>query len=133
MAISDPIGDLLARIRNGQLRGTAKIKSPNSQLRVRLLDVLQQEGYIRGYTEVEFKETGRKELEIELKYHEGRPAIRELKRISTPGRRVYTSVKELKPHRQGLGVSIVSTPQGVMTDSTAREKNVGGEVLCQVF
>jgi small subunit ribosomal protein S8 len=133
MAITDPIGDLLARIRNGQLRGTAKIKSPNSRLRVRLLDVLQQEGFIRGYAEVEFKETGRKELEIELKYHEGRPAIRELKRVSTPGRRVYTSVKELKPHRQGLGVSIVSTPQGVMTDSSAREKNVGGEVLCQVF
>ena len=133
MAITDPIGDLLARIRNGQLRGTAKIKSPNSRLRVRLLDVLQQEGYIRGYAEVEFKESGRKELEIELKYHEGHPAIRELKRVSTPGRRVYTSVKELKPHRQGLGVSIVSTPQGVMTDSTAREKNVGGEVLCQVF
>jgi small subunit ribosomal protein S8 len=133
MAITDPIGDLLARIRNGQLRGTAKIKSPNSRLRARLLDVLQQEGYIRGYAEVEFKETGRKELEIELKYHEGCPAIRELKRVSTPGRRVYTSVKELKPHRQGLGVSIVSTPQGVMTDSNAREKNVGGEVLCQVF
>jgi len=133
MAITDPIGDLLARIRNGQLRGTAKIKSPNSRLRARLLDVLQQEGYIRGYAEVEFKDTGRKELEIELKYHEGRPAIRELKRVSTPGRRVYTSVKELKPHRQGLGVSIVSTPQGVMTDSSAREKNVGGEVLCQVF
>ena len=131
--ITDPIGDLLARIRNGQLRGTAKIKSPNSRLRVSLLDVLQQEGFIRGYAEVEFKETGRKELEIELKYHEGRPAIRELKRVSTPGRRVYTSVKDLKPHRQGLGVSIVSTPQGVMTDSTAREKNVGGEVLCQVF
>ena len=131
--ITDPIGDLIARIRNGQLRGTAKIKSPNSRLRARLLDVLQQEGYIRGYAEVEFKESGRKELEIELKYHEGRPAIRELKRVSTPGRRVYTSVKELKPHRQGLGVSIVSTPQGVMTDSNAREKNVGGEVLCQVF
>ena len=131
--ITDPIGDLLARIRNGQLRGTAKIKSPNSRLRVSLLDVLQQEGFIRGYAEVEFKETGRKELEIELKYHEGRPAIRELKRVSTPGRRVYTSVKDLKPHRQGLGVSIVSTPQGVMTDSAAREKNVGGEVLCQVF
>ena len=133
MAITDPIGDLLARIRNGQLRGTAKIKSPNSRLRVRLLDVLQQEGFIRGYAEVEFKESGRRELEIELKYHEGRPAIRELKRVSTPGRRVYTSVKDLKPHRQGLGVSIVSTPQGVMTDSAAREKNVGGEVLCQVF
>jgi len=133
MAITDPIGDLLARIRNGQLRGTAKIKSPNSRLRVRLLDVLQQEGFIRGYAEVEFKETGRKELEIELKYHEGRPVIRELKRVSTPGRRVYAGVKDLKPHRQGLGVSIVSTPQGVMTDSNAREKNVGGEVLCQVF
>jgi small subunit ribosomal protein S8 len=131
--ITDPIADLLARIRNGQLRGTAKIKSPNSRLRVSLLDVLQAEGYIRGYSEVEFKDTGRKELEIELKYHEGRPAIRELKRVSTPGRRVYTSVKELKPHRQGLGVSIVSTPHGVMTDSSAREKNVGGEVLCQVF
>ena len=89
--------------------------------------------FIRGYAQVEFKESGRKELEIELKYHEGRPVIRELKRISTPGRRVYTSVKDLKPHRQGLGVSIVSTPQGVMTDSAAREKNVGGEVLCQVF
>ncbi|MBV9990827.1 MAG: 30S ribosomal protein S8 [Alphaproteobacteria bacterium] len=133
MAITDPIGDLLARIRNGQLRGTAKIKSPNSRLRTSVLDVLQQEGFIRGYAEVEFKDTGRKELEIELKYHEGRPVIRELKRVSTPGRRVYASVKELKPHRQGLGVSIVSTPQGVMTDQTAREKNVGGEVLCQVF
>ena len=132
MAITDPIGDLLSRIRNGQLRGLAKIKSPNSRLRARLLDVLQAEGFIRGYAEVEFK-TGMRELEIELKYHEGSPVIRELKRVSTPGRRVYASVKDLKPHRQGLGVSIVSTPQGVMTDSAAREKNVGGEVLCQVF
>ena len=132
MAITDPIGDLLSRIRNGQLRGLAKIKSPNSRLRARLLDVLQAEGFIRGYAEVEFK-TGMRELEIELKYHEGRPVIRELKRVSTPGRRVYASVKDLKPHRQGLGVSIVSTPQGVMTDTAAREKNVGGEVLCQVF
>jgi small subunit ribosomal protein S8 len=132
MAVTDPIGDLLSRIRNGQLRGAAKVKSPNSRLRVRLLEVLQAEGFIRGYTEVEFK-TGVKELEIELKYHDGLPVIRELKRVSTPGRRVYASVKELKPHRQGLGVSIVSTPQGVMTDVAAREKNVGGEVLCQVF
>jgi small subunit ribosomal protein S8 len=131
MAVTDPIGDLLTRIRNGQLRGTAKIMSPNSRLRVRLLDVLQAEGFIRGYAEVEFK--GRRELEIELKYHEGRPVIRELKRVSTPGRRVYASVTDLKPHRNGLGVSIVSTPQGVMTDTSAREKNVGGEVLCQVF
>ena len=132
MAITDPVGDLLTRIRNGQLRGTATIKSPNSKLRVRVLDVLQAEGFIRGYAEVEMK-GGRKELEIELKYHEGRPVIRELKRVSTPGRRVYAGVQDLKPHRQGLGLSIISTPQGVMTDSTAREKNVGGEVLCQVF
>ena len=131
MAITDPIGDLLARIRNGQLRGTAKIKSPASKLRVRVLDVLQAEGFIRGYAEVEFK--GHKELEIELKYHDGRPVIRELKRVSTPGRRVYAGAKELRPHRQGLGLSIVSTPQGVMTDVSAREKNVGGEVLCRVF
>jgi small subunit ribosomal protein S8 len=129
--ISDPIGDLLTRIRNGQLRRTQKIRSPNSRLRIRLLDVLAAEGFIRGYAEVEMK--GHKELEIELKYHEGQPVIRELKRVSTPGRRVYSSVQDLKPHRQGLGVSILSTPQGVMTDSSAREKNVGGEVLCQVF
>ena len=132
MAINDPIGDLLTRIRNGQLRHLAKVNSPNSRLRARLLDVLVEEGFIRGYTEVEVK-SGARVLEIELKYHEGQPVIRELKRVSTPGRRVYTSVKELKPHRQGLGVSIVSTPQGVMTDTHAREKNVGGEVLCQVF
>ncbi len=130
--ITDPIGDLLTRIRNGQLRGLAKIKSPNSKLRTRVLDVLQAEGFIRGYAEVEFSD-GKRELEIELKYHEGRPVIRELKRVSKPGRRVYAGVEELKPHRQGLGLSIVSTPQGVMTDNDAREKNVGGEVLCQVF
>ena len=129
--IIDPIGDLLTRIRNGQLRRKGKISSPNSRLRIRLLDVLQEEGFIRGYAEVEVK--GHKELEIELKYHEGQPVIRELKRISTPGRRVYSSVKDLKPHRSGLGVSILSTPQGLMTDTSAREKNVGGEVLCQVF
>ena len=132
MAITDPIGDLLTRIRNGQLRGLAKIKSPNSRQRIRILDVLQTEGFIRGYGEVEFK-GGRRELEIELKYHEGKPVIRELKRVSTPGRRVYAAVTDLKPHRSGLGVSIVSTPQGVMTDTSAREKNVGGEVLCHVF
>ena len=129
--IIDPIGDLLTRIRNGQLRRSAKVRSPNSRLRTRLLDVLQTEGFIRGYAEVEVK--GQRELEIELKYHEGQPVIRELKRVSTPGRRVYSSVKDLKPHRAGLGVSIISTPQGLMTDTAAREKNVGGEVLCQVF
>jgi small subunit ribosomal protein S8 len=132
MAINDPIGDLLARLRNGQMRGLAKITAPASRLRAHVLDVLKAEGFIRGYTAVEFK-SGKKEFEIELKYHEGRPVIRELKRISTPGRRVYNSVRELKPHRSGLGISILSTPQGVMSDAQAREKNVGGEVLCHVF
>src|ERR1700744_4718043 len=113
--IIDPIGDLITRIRNGQLRRKSKISSPNSRLRIRLLDVLQEEGYIRGYAEVETK--GHKELEIALKDHEGEPVIRELKRVSTPGRRVYSSVSELKPHRQGLGISILSMPQGVMTDN----------------
>jgi small subunit ribosomal protein S8 len=132
MAINDPIGDLVARIRNGQLRGLAKISVPASKLRARVLDVLKGEGFIRGYSEVQLK-NGPREFEIELKYHEGRPVIRELTRISTPGRRVYNSVDELKPHRGGLGISIVSTPQGVMSDSDARAKNVGGEVLCRVF
>jgi len=132
MAINDPIGDLLARILNGQMRGLAKVSTPASNLRARLLDVLRSEGFIRGYAEVEMKGKPR-EFEIELKYHEGRPVIRELTRISTPGRRVYNSVDELKPHRSGLGISILSTPQGVMSDSDARTKNVGGEVLCRVF
>ena len=132
MAVTDPIGDLLTRIRNGQLRGLAKVKSPNSRLRARLLDVLKEEGFIRGYTEVEMK-SGAREIEIELKYHEGKPVIRELTRISTPGRRVYNAVTELKPHRGGLGISILSTPQGVMSDADARAKHVGGEVLCRVF
>ena len=129
--IIDPIGDLLSRIRNGQMRRKAKISSPNSRLRVRLLDVLQAEGYIRGYAEVEVK--GHKELEIELKYHEGEPVIRELKRISTPGRRVYSKIRELPRHFNGLGISILSTPRGVMSDAEARAANVGGEVLCKVF
>jgi small subunit ribosomal protein S8 len=132
MAINDPIGDLLARIRNGQLRGLAKIATPASKLRGRLLDVLKNEGFIRGYAEIEMKGKP-KQFEIELKYHEGKPVIRELTRISTPGRRVYNAVSELKPHRGGLGISIVSTPQGVMSDTDARAKNVGGEVLCRVF
>ena len=131
MAMNDPLGDMIARIYNAQMRNKSKVSIPASRLRVSVLDVLKTEGFIRGYAEVELK--GHKELEIELKYHEGEPVIRELKRVSTPGRRVYSSVSDLKPHRQGLGVSILSTPQGVMTDSSAREKNVGGEVLCQVF
>ena len=117
--IIDPIGDLLTRIRNGQLRRKAKISSPNSRLRIRLLDVLQAEGFIRGYAEVEIK--GHKELEIELKYHEGEPVIRELKRVSTPGRRVYSSVSDLKPHRQGLGVSVLCQPRADQNSHRARK------------
>ena len=133
MAITDPIGDLLTRIRNGQMRGTSKIKSPNSKLRVRLLDVLQEEGYIRGYAEVEFKESGRKELEIELKYHEGQPVIRELKRVSSPGLRRYVKSREIPRIKNGLGMAIVSTPKGLMSDREARSANLGGELLAVVW
>ena len=132
MSINDPLGDMLTRIRNAQMRRQNKVVSPNSKLRARVLDVLQEEGYIRGYTTVSPK-GGISHLEIELKYASGQPAIREIKRVSKPGRRVYSAVKELHPVKNGLGVSILSTPKGVMSDSKAREENVGGEVLCNVF
>ena len=106
--------------------------TPASTLRGRVLDVLASEGYIRGYAEIEHA-CGKKEFEIELKYYDGRPVIREISRVSKPGRRVYTAVKDIKPVRNGLGITIISTPQGVMSDTVARDKNVGGEVLCQVF
>jgi small subunit ribosomal protein S8 len=129
--MTDPIGDLLTRIRNAQMRGLRKTHSPASKLRGMVLDVLVNEGYLRGYIEVE--KDGHKELEIELKYYEGRPVIKEIKRVSTPGRRQYSSVKDLKPVRNGLGIAIVSTPKGVMSDNSARDNNVGGEVLAHVF
>jgi small subunit ribosomal protein S8 len=132
MSINDPLGDMLTRIRNAQMRRQSKVVSPNSKLRARVLDVLQEEGYIRGYTTVSMK-NGISQLEIELKYASGQPAIREIQRVSTPGRRVYSAVKELHPVKNGLGVSILSTPKGVMSDNRAREENVGGEVLCNVF
>lgn len=132
MTMSDPLGDMLTRIRNGLMRGKSKISSPASSLRVRVLDVLQAEGYIRGYARVDY-DNGKSELEIELKYNEGAPVIREIARISKPGRRVYASVKTIPRVANGLGVSILSTPKGVMADHDAREQNVGGEVLCRVF
>ncbi|MEZ5907780.1 MAG: 30S ribosomal protein S8 [Hyphomicrobiaceae bacterium] len=132
MAVSDPLGDLLTRIRNAQMRRRPKVNSPASALRARVLDVLAEEGYIRGYVRVEHKD-GQPELEIELKYYNGQPAIRNIKRVSKPGRRVYTPVKDLPTVANGLGVSILSTPKGVMSDSRARDENVGGEVLCSVF
>ncbi|MDM7458438.1 MAG: 30S ribosomal protein S8 [Paracoccus sp. (in: a-proteobacteria)] len=130
--MNDPLGDMLTRIRNAQMRGKSTVRTPASKLRAWVLDVLKNEGYIRGYEEVT-TESGHKELEIGLKYHDGAPVIRELSRVSKPGRRVYSAAKEIPQVRQGLGVSIVSTPKGVMSDAAARNANVGGEVLCTVF
>ncbi|PLX36901.1 MAG: 30S ribosomal protein S8 [Hyphomicrobiales bacterium] len=132
MVMTDPLGDMLTRIRNAQMRKHSKVVSPSSRLRVRVLDVLQSEGYIRGYSEVDYG-SGRSELEIELKYFDGEPVIREIERVSKPGRRVYASVKNIPRVSNGLGVSILSTPKGVMADHEAREQNVGGEVLCRIF
>jgi small subunit ribosomal protein S8 len=131
MPINDPLGDLLSRIRNAQMRNKSKVSSPNSKLRESVLEVLKTEGYIRGYAVV--VREGYSEIEIELKYFEGEPVIREIERISKPGRRVYTSVRNLPRINNGLGVAIVSTPKGVMADHDARDANVGGEILCTVF
>lgn len=130
MSFSDPLGDMLTRIRNSLLRGKSKCATPASKLRARVLDVLADEGYIRGYSEVE--KDGFKVFEIELKYFEGSPVIRHIQRVSKPGRRVYSSVKSLPQIRNGLGIAILSTPKGVMSDHAARDNNVGGEILCQV-
>ena len=132
MPMNDPVGDLIARINNAQMRKKPKITTPGSRLRVSVLDVLKNEGYIRGYATVEHKD-GRSELEIELKYAEGQPVIREMSRVSKPGRRVYVAVRNLPRINNGLGVAILSTPKGVMADHEARDANVGGEVLCTVF
>ena len=132
MSMNDPLGDMLTRIRNASMRGKSTVRTPASKIRKWVLDVLQSEGYIRGYEEVK-SARGLPEIEISLKYFDGRPVIRELKRISTPGRRVYSGVKDMIQVRQGLGIAIVSTPRGVMSDSQARTDNVGGEVLCTVF
>ena len=131
MAMTDPLGDMLTRIRNGQQARKDSVLSPASKLRARVLDVLQREGYIRGYSEEVL--AGHKGLRIELKYFEGQPAIHHLARISKPGRRVYTGARELPHVRNGLGTVIVSTPRGVLSDAEAREQNVGGEDLAEVF
>ena len=132
MLMNDPIGDMLTRIRNAQMRRRDTVSTPASTLRGRVLDVLQSEGFIRGYSETRF-ENGVVEYEIELKYSDNTPVIREIERVSRPGRRVYASVKTIPQVAQGLGVSILSTPKGVMADHEARAQNVGGEVLCRVF
>ena len=132
MAMNDPLGDMLTRIRNAQMRRRPKVSTPASNLRARVLDVLADEGYIRGYARIEPK-GGHPEFEIELKYYNGQPAIRDITRVSKPGRRVYSPVKDLPTVANGLGVAILSTPKGVMSDARAREENVGGEILCNVF
>jgi small subunit ribosomal protein S8 len=131
MAMTDPLGDMLTRIRNGQQARKDSILTPASRLRANVLDVLQREGYIRGYSEEEL--AGQKGLRIELKYFEGQPAIQHLARVSKPGRRVYSASRELPRIRNGLGITIVSTPRGVLSDAEARDQNVGGEVLAEVF
>ena len=131
MSLNDPLGDMLTRIRNAQERKRPKVVSPNSKLRARVLDVMIEEGYIRGYAEVD--KDGKSELEIELKYYNGEGVIKEIKRISKPGRRVYSGYTNLPSIANGLGIAILSTPKGIMSDSKAREEKVGGEVLCNIF
>jgi len=132
MSLSDPLGDMLTRIRNAYGRRKTKVSTPASSLRARVLEVLKAEGYIRDYAKIDY-DNGKSELEIELKYFDGTPVIREIARVSKPGRRVYVSVKSIPSVANGLGISILSTPKGVMADHQAREQNVGGEVLCQIF
>lgn len=132
MSINDPVGDLITRIRNAQMRRHSNMTVPASKLRGWVLDVLQTEGYIRGYSRME-KDGEKPTFDVELKYFEGAPVITKIKRVSKPGRRVYSSVNNLPSVRNGLGIAIVSTPKGVMSDAAARDANVGGEVLCQVY
>ena len=132
MSMNDPLGDMLTRIRNAQMRRKNKVKTPGSRLRANVLDVLKSEGFIRDYSTTDYG-NGRTEFEIELKYYEGEPVIRTIERVSKPGRRVYSAVTNMPRVVNGLGITIVSTPKGVMADHSAREQNVGGEVLCRVF
>ena len=132
MSMSDPLGDMLTRIRNGQSAGKSVVSSPASRLRSNVLEVLKREGYIRNYSSVDVR-PGIKELQIELKYHEGEPVISEIQRVSRPGRRVYYGIRDLPRVYNGLGIAILSTPRGVLSDNEARTAKVGGEVLCHVF
>ncbi len=132
MSMTDPVGDMLTRIRNGQRVGKSNVASPASKLRTGVLNVLQREGYIRGYSINEIRK-GVSEINIELKYFEGEGVIKQIDRVSTPGRRVYSKIKDLPKVYNGLGIAVLSTPKGVLSDQEAREQNVGGEILCKVF
>ena len=132
MSMSDPVADLLTRIRNGQRAGKDTVNTPGSKMRENVLGVLEREGYIRGFEKSNIRD-GIDEIRIELKYYDGRPVIREINRVSRPGCRIYSKIKDLPKVYDGLGISILSTPQGVLSDAEAREANVGGEILCSVF
>jgi small subunit ribosomal protein S8 len=132
MTMSDPLGDMLTRIRNGQRARQAVVASPASKMRANVLEVLKREGYIRGFSRDGLR-PGVAELKIELKYVDGEPVIREIARISKPGRRVYSRITDLPRSYNGLGITILSTPRGVLSDNEARAAKVGGEVLCRVF
>ena len=132
MNINDPVGDMITRIRNAYMRGKETVDSPCSNLRINVLEVLRDEGFIRGYSQTDF-DNGKSEIQIDLKYHEGESVIKEINRISKPGRRVYSSVESMPLVRNGLGISVISTSKGVMSDKKARTNNVGGEILCVVF
>ena len=129
---TDPIADFLTRIRNAQMRNMSTVKTPGSKLRTWVLDVLQNEGYIRGYEFIK-NDIGRDEIEVSLKYFDGSPVIKEIKRVSKPGRRIFSSADSLPRINNGLGIAIISTPKGVMSDHQAKKNNVGGEILCEVF
>ncbi len=132
MSLSDPLGDMLTRIRNGLMRGKDSVSMPASRFRGNVLDVLHREGYIRGFKKVEL-DSNKNEFKIELKYVEGEPVIKSISRVSTPGRRVYSNIKDLQRNFDGLGISILSTSKGVLSDNEARTENVGGEILCKIF
>ena len=132
MNINDPIGDMITRIRNAHLRGKDSVESPSSNLRINVLEVLKDEGFIRGFSTTSY-DNGKSEVQIDLKYHEGEPVIREITRVSKPGRRVYSSVKGMNLVRNGLGISILSTSKGVVSNKSAIQLGVGGELLCEVF
>ena len=132
MTLMDPIGDMFTRIRNGQLRKLTKVEMPSSNFRLKVLEVLKNEGFISSY-HIEKKDNNKVSLLVDLKYYEGIPVIKEIKRVSKPGRRVYSSAVSIPKIQNGLGVAIISTPKGVMSDMDARKNNIGGEIICRVF
>ena len=133
MSFVDPIGDMITRIRNAQMRSLSNVKIPNSKFRAKILEVLKQEGYIADYKNLSDEKNKNNILSVALKYHQGLPVIKEIKRVSKPGRRIYARADSIPKIQNGLGLAIVSTSKGIMTDNDARNQNVGGEIICRVF